>query len=219
MTNDTDVDDLAALLNGRAYGSEVTNSEASKAHKDGLVVVYGYSDDVMQVCGAISAIGQCADGQKFKIHSAGILADWERMDKRVEAAVEQYFKDKAFTKDLEAVWDVEGYSWVYKTDISHATFEIFEDGEKYCRGIVFSAKHLSRTHLSVGARDDRDIDPNDGAGLIQLALDYANWLVVNGRGTSFSAFVNEFPYDHIGASPIYERVLAIIHASRAAPCN
>lgn len=31
-----------------------------------------------------------------------------------------------------------GYSWIYQTDIPHATFEIVEGDDPYCRGIVFA---------------------------------------------------------------------------------
>ena len=29
-------------------------------------------------------------------------------------------------------------AWTYRTDIPHETFMIYEDGEPYCRGIVFN---------------------------------------------------------------------------------
>ena len=44
---------------------------------------------------------------------------------------------------MKAVWGEEGYSWTYETAIPHATFEILEDEEKYCRGIVFDIKDLA----------------------------------------------------------------------------
>jgi hypothetical protein len=50
---------------------------------------------------------------------------------------------KGLCKTIEAIWGKDGYSWTYKTDIPHATFDIFEDGEKFCRGIVFDIKSLS----------------------------------------------------------------------------
>ena len=44
---------LAALLNGREIGNEIEHGEAKAAKEHGLVVVYGYSDDGMEVRGAI----------------------------------------------------------------------------------------------------------------------------------------------------------------------
>ena len=45
-------------------------------------------------------------------------------------------KDAATVK---AVWAPEGenLSWLYRTALPHATFQVNEDGEPYCRGIVF----------------------------------------------------------------------------------
>jgi len=44
---------------------------------------------------------------------------------------------------VDALWAKEdGYSWTYRTDIPHATFEIVEDGEPYCRGIVIDVADL-----------------------------------------------------------------------------
>lgn len=33
-------------------------------------------------------------------------------------------------------------TWTYATEIPHETFMIYEDGEPYCRGIVFSIDNL-----------------------------------------------------------------------------
>lgn len=43
---------MAALLNGREYGDEITRAEHQIARASGLVVVFGYSDDNMEVRGA-----------------------------------------------------------------------------------------------------------------------------------------------------------------------
>ena len=40
---------------------------------------------------------------------------------------------------VKALWSPgDGYSWKFKTDIPHETFEVVDDGEPYCRGIVFA---------------------------------------------------------------------------------
>jgi hypothetical protein len=40
------------------------------------------------------------------------------------------------------VWGKDDTSWSYETDIPHATFDVLEDGEVYCRGIVFALADL-----------------------------------------------------------------------------
>jgi hypothetical protein len=46
-------EELAAILNDREYGAEITEIEAKLAKKDGLVVVFGHSDDCVEFRGAI----------------------------------------------------------------------------------------------------------------------------------------------------------------------
>ena len=36
-------------------------------------------------------------------------------------------------------------AWTYMTDIPHATFDVMDDGELYCRGIVFALADLTAT--------------------------------------------------------------------------
>ena len=45
--------ELAELLNGREYGEETTPEIIKLAKDNGLVIVYGYSDDNTELEGAI----------------------------------------------------------------------------------------------------------------------------------------------------------------------
>ncbi|WP_182212395.1 hypothetical protein [Stenotrophomonas acidaminiphila] len=42
---------------------------------------------------------------------------------------------------------------------------------------------------------------------LQVAARYADWLKANGRGTSFSTFVNEFGYQEADASKVYQNLI------------
>ena len=57
-----------------------------------------------------------------------------------------YFKKFGFDLQLTkitAIWDEKGkFLWSFKTDIPHSTFQIFEDKEPYCQGIVFNLDDL-----------------------------------------------------------------------------
>lgn len=125
--------ELAAKLNGREYRNEITAAEARYAKANGLVVVYGASDDLMELRGAVDEEIGVYGGEKILMSRTGLIkneCDCERCP---------YFPEKTKgAAKIEAVWDSGGYSWTYKTKIPHATFEIVEDGEKYCRGIVFA---------------------------------------------------------------------------------
>ena len=136
--------DLAARLTGREYGSEMTNDEEAEAKAAGLVVVFGASDDLMEFRGAISdELGACG-GATARVTTSGLLPRWEYVDKDDEAEAEDYFRRKlSGFREVEACWDTDGYSWVIKTDIPHATFEIVEDGDTYCRGIVFALADIA----------------------------------------------------------------------------
>ena len=130
-----DAKELALLLNGRPYLNEITDDELSDARKNNIVVVFGRSDDLMCLSGGIADEVGCYNGTKVYIISRGVLTN-ECEDDRCP-----YFsklKEKAHF--IKAVWDKEGYSWIYETDIAHETFDIIEGGDKYCRGIVFDLK-------------------------------------------------------------------------------
>ena len=54
-----------------------------------------------------------------------------------------YFREKLLHANvITAIWNSDGYAWIYRTYIPHETFEILEDSTKYCRGIVFSKEDL-----------------------------------------------------------------------------
>ncbi len=133
---------LAALLNGREYLHEITDEEAEQAKSAGLVVVVGASDDLIEFRGAIFDEGDCYDGGTILFDARGVIPSWESASESEESA-KDYFERKAKARTIEALWAKEPrYSWTYKTDIPHETFEIVEDGEPYCRGIVFSLSDL-----------------------------------------------------------------------------
>lgn len=135
-----DVKELAAKLNGREYCREITDEEAKQAKEAGLVVVFGASDDLIEFRGAIRDEGE-APGDVL-IDTKGVLPSWDSASESEESA-QEYFERKAKARTIEALFAKDpGYTWIYKTDIPHETFEIVEDGEPYCRGIVFSINDL-----------------------------------------------------------------------------
>jgi hypothetical protein len=130
--------ELAAALHNREYGDEITAAEERLAKESGLVVVFGASDDLMEFRGAVhDEIGAWEGGVAY-FTNAGLL-DNECGDEDCP-----YFeKLKTSAATVKAKWDAEGYSWVYETAIPHVTFDILEDGGKYCRGIVFALADVS----------------------------------------------------------------------------
>ena len=92
------------------YRKELSLMASAIAEENGLVVVFGASDDLCEIRGAEDDEIDCFDGGEATIAGAKVKINW--------------------CKD--------GYSWTYDTDIPHECFDVYEDGEKYCRGIVFS---------------------------------------------------------------------------------
>ena len=139
------IKNVAESLNGCQYGDEVTKEQRELMKANGIVVVYGYSDDGMTFDGAIcDDLDAYYDGQTAYINSDGLIAnkcankcdDCPYYKKELENAIE-----------IEPVWckNDEGFSWWYKTDIPHETFNIMEEDELYCKGIVFDLSNLKES--------------------------------------------------------------------------
>lgn len=134
--------ELAALLHGRTIGSEIDGDEEAKAKAAGLVVVYGASDDLVELRGAIDEEIGAYDGTTLRITPHGLLPEWPESDSITEDWAEEYFAKKASGfKTITADWcphGNDGLAWSYRTDIPHETFDVYEDGQPWCRGIVFA---------------------------------------------------------------------------------
>jgi len=125
-------EEFAALLNGREYLKEISISEIMAAKRSGLVVIFGASDDLIEIRGAVSDELTCYDEGEAFFTPAGLLQNDCDNDEC------PYFEaQKKNARKVTGIFDRDGYAWVYETDIPHATFDIMEDGQKYCRGIVF----------------------------------------------------------------------------------
>jgi len=128
---------LAQRLSGREYMNEITKDEESLAKKAGLVVVFGCSDDLAEFKGAIYDEIGAYGGRAVRLNKKGLIKN-ECDDDDCP-----YFRRLSTTGTLiEIVWNKDGYSWTYKTEIPHATFEVMEDREPYCRGIVFALEDV-----------------------------------------------------------------------------
>lgn len=123
-----DIKEFAKKLDGREYASypQFLQSEIDIAKENGWVIVYGSSDDLMEFDGAIYDEAGCFDGGKVYFDKNGVAEGEEEKPNMIAA-----------------LWCVEDdICWTYKTDIPHETFMIYEDGEKYCRAIIFSIDNV-----------------------------------------------------------------------------
>jgi hypothetical protein len=137
-------EELAAQLDGIPYPASrsITKEHRASAKEAGLVIVYGASDDLMEFEGAACEEIGCYDGGHALVDQQGVLPDRDSLESDEDIA--DYVQRKKSASRIEALWCKEpGYSWTYQTDIPSATFEIMEDGEHYCRGIVFALADIA----------------------------------------------------------------------------
>lgn len=135
---------LAEKLNGRHYACEITPNEAIEAKASGLVVIFGYSDDNIELEGAIRDEIGLYGGGELKIHSTGVLQGHQR---HCECDFCGYQEKASKCATIKAIWGDsidKQYAWRFETKIPHATFEIFEDGELWAQGIVISVDDLPK---------------------------------------------------------------------------
>lgn len=145
MTKET----LADLLNDREIGDEITEEEELQAKSAGLLVIFGASDDLCELRGAINEEIGAYPGDRPSavafIKGGKLLPEIDDDD---EDVLEKYGVLGRLREEREAAtkvvarWEDDGYSWTYETDASHATFDILDGGEKYCRGIVLDLTRL-----------------------------------------------------------------------------
>jgi len=128
-------DEFAARLTGREYGDELTRAEEQEAKAKRLLVVFGASDDLTEFRGIVNDEAGAYGGEDHKIiHDGGAfeIAGYVECSKCAER------QDKMPGAIIKAEWspDDAELSWRISTDIPHATFQIAEEGQPFCQGIV-----------------------------------------------------------------------------------
>lgn len=134
METSMDTKTLARLLDGREYRSEITDKEDELARQLGIVIVFGASDDLLEFRGAISDELGCYGGGKVYINPSGCSTEITRFV--CPSEITKY-------KTIDAKWCQSCYSWFIEINIPHESFDVLENGEKFCRGIVFSINDLN----------------------------------------------------------------------------
>ena len=124
--------EAARQLDGSEYGEEGSRDLWARMKAAGLVAVFGASDDLTELRGAIDDEIGCYGGGPFWVTPNGLYEDCESRCVHARGT-------KGGAAKINAVWDDgSGYSWAYETGMPHAIFDVLEDGEPYCRGIVFA---------------------------------------------------------------------------------
>lgn len=134
-------EELAQRLDGREYREEMTGEEEKLAKESNLLVLFGASDDLVELRGAIYDEVGAYDGTMIYIGKHGKLLlpidedDTEILEKY--DVFEKVREDRKNAIQVEALWCSDDiYSWVLTTTHPHEAFDIVEDDTMYCRGIV-----------------------------------------------------------------------------------
>lgn len=121
------VKSIAERLNGIEYRDDIPKDIIEEAKANRIVIVFGRSDDLMEFEGAIYDEVGCYEGGSCVVNYEGKIG-------------------AKGGKTIRALWcdKKSDFTWSYKTKIPHETFDMFDDDEKYCRGIVFSLDSLNQ---------------------------------------------------------------------------
>ena len=137
---------FASKLDGREYREEITDRECAIANKAGFLVIFGYSDDLVELSGVINDELNAYDGTEFVVTKGGIRLGWDAFieDGPPESDAEQYFRDKSKPGlKIFAGWNEgDGPSWIITANHADtwpgqvATFTVQRDGSPWCQGLV-----------------------------------------------------------------------------------
>jgi hypothetical protein len=133
---------LAARLTGRESGSEITRDEEAEAKAAGLIVLFGYSDDNLELRGAVHDEVGCYASRRpvtVVVTADGVVEGWD--ENKNEEDAREWFRREMLPRATVRVFYAIGasaFTWSYEVDVPHATFEIFDGDEKFCFGVVLA---------------------------------------------------------------------------------
>jgi hypothetical protein len=133
---------LSEQIEGMEYPPRFEKRITDIAKMARLVIVYGASDDLLEFEGAIQDEVGCYGGCVALVDGQGLIPSRDNIDNQDDEVMHNWLHRKATARKVEAIWGEGGISWRIKTDIPHHIFNIREDGEIFCQGIVFSLNDL-----------------------------------------------------------------------------
>lgn len=137
---------IAEKLNLSTREMGISEEVIKEAKEKGVAIAYGESDDLLEFRGAIYDEISVYDGGVAYVNKEGLVTN--ECD---EEYCPHYAKLVEKASTVHAIWCPEKdgeivCSWEITADIPHHKFNIMEDGELFCIGIVFAlsdAKQLT----------------------------------------------------------------------------
>lgn len=114
----------AEKLNNIEYPADEIWDMRKQFEEDGVVVVYGASDDLIEFEGAIQDEGDCYNDEVFYLNKEGLTTS----------------HSKNYVKVTHPHNGTVQFN--YETNIPCEWFDVLEDGELYCKGFVFNRNDL-----------------------------------------------------------------------------
>jgi hypothetical protein len=134
---------LAEKLNKVEYGFSLNNELKEICKKERLIVMHGYSDDLLECEGAICDEIGAYGGTEFAFDAEGFIPEYDQINHDDRHEVEHWINRDKKARKFKAIWHNGGsLAWTIETDVPHTTFDIMEDGEVFSRGIIFSLDSL-----------------------------------------------------------------------------
>jgi hypothetical protein len=134
------VSEVTRQMDGVEYPVRNCQDIFNLAKENGVAIVYGMSDDLLEFEGVITEELSAWEGVTVLLDKDGLLKN------KCEDEKCPYFEDLQISAQykITAVWSPKEIdaSWLIKSNIPHETFDIMEDGKLFCRGIVFSMEDL-----------------------------------------------------------------------------
>jgi hypothetical protein len=135
-------EEAALALDGQEYNSKFSSSNKvlyAEMESAGIVAVYGESDDLIEFRGAICDEISAYNGTTAYLDRNGLIEN-----ECSNADCPHFEHAKKGARTIKALWCAdETATWTFETDIPHETFSIWEDGNLFCRGIVFRLDDVS----------------------------------------------------------------------------
>ncbi|MCD0460037.1 hypothetical protein [Roseiconus lacunae] len=138
---------LAKTLNGCESLEELDDETAAIAKANGLLVIFGRSDDLVHIGGAFDDEVSAWDGAAFQLDRFGLRRRWGEIDTDdIDAAREYFQREPLPFVTITAEWcKGNGYAWTITADCDSCAFDVFDhldDHRLFCRGIVIDIRLL-----------------------------------------------------------------------------
>ena len=141
---------LAGMLNNVEVGNEDNRKIWDLAYKNGLVICFGYSDDNLELRGAIDdEIGAYDGGEAYLYFDknnepCAISNSDERYEDLAQALLRLGLEFNILKHKVIAEWcpkDLET-SWRITATVPYASFNVYEDGDLFCVGCVIDVNYI-----------------------------------------------------------------------------